>query len=203
MRRVILGELRTGALEGVLLDAIARAAGRPADAVRRAAMLSGDLGDTALLALTGTADELDAVGLVVGRAVMPMLASTAASAGEAVAAVGEASVEYKLDGARIQVHRHGDEVRIFTRSLAEITDRLPEVVEVVRAMPVTDVILDGETLALDENDAPRPFQDTMARFGAFDRLRVRIRLRVRCSMCCTRGSSTCCTSMAATSSTSR
>jgi DNA ligase-1 len=150
----------------VLLDAIARAAGRPAEAVRRAAMLSGDLGETALLALAGTADELEAVGLVVGRGVMPMLASTAATAAEAIASVGEASVEYKLDGARIQVHRRGDEVRILTRSLADVTDRLPEVVEVVRAMPVTDVILDGETLALDENDAPRPFQDTMARFGA-------------------------------------
>lgn len=166
VRRVILGELRTGALEGVLLDAIARAADRPPDSVRRAAMLSGDLGETALLALTGSAAELEEVGLVVGRGVMPMLASTAPSAAEAVAALGEASVEYKLDGARIQVHRQGDDVRIFTRSLAEITHRLPEVVEVVRSMPVTAVILDGETLALDENDAPRPFQDTMARFGA-------------------------------------
>ncbi|MEU1972767.1 ATP-dependent DNA ligase [Microbacterium sp. NPDC019599] len=164
--RVILGELRTGALEGVLLDAIARAADRPADVVRRAAMLSGDLGETAVLALTGTADELDAVGLVVGRAVLPMLASTAATVTEAVETLGEASVEYKLDGARIQVHRRGDDVRIFTRNLADITHRLPEVVDVVRAMPVTDVILDGETLALDENDSPRPFQDTMARFGA-------------------------------------
>ncbi|GAA1993817.1 ATP-dependent DNA ligase [Microbacterium pumilum] len=166
LSRVILGELRTGALEGVLLDAIARAAGRPADSVRRAAMLSGDLGETALLALTGTAEELDAVGLVVGRAVSPMLASTAATPSEAIGAVGEASVEFKLDGARIQVHRNGDDVRIFTRNLADITHRLPEVVEVVKAMPVTAVILDGETLALDENDAPRPFQDTMSRFGA-------------------------------------
>lgn len=164
--RVILGELRTGALEGVLLDAIARAADRPADVVRRAAMLSGDLGATARLALTGTAEALDAVGLEVGRAVLPMLASTAATVTEAVESVGEASVEYKLDGARIQVHRRGSEVRVFTRNLADITHRLPEVVEVVRSMPVTDVILDGETLALDENDAPRPFQDTMSRFGA-------------------------------------
>src|SRR6478735_3190737 len=166
LSRVILGELRTGALEGVLLDAIARASERPADTVRRAAMLSGDLGETALLALTGSVEDLEGVGLVVGRAVQPMLASTAATPSEAIAAVGEASVEYKLDGARIQVHRQGDDVRIFTRNLADITHRLPEVVEVVRAMPVTDVILDGETLALDEDDAPRPFQDTMARFGA-------------------------------------
>jgi DNA ligase 1 len=98
--------------------------------------------------------------------VLPMLASTAATVTEAVASTGEASVEYKLDGARIQVHRHGDDVRVFTRNLADITHRLPEVVEVVRRMPVHDVILDGETLALGEDDAPRPFQETMARFGA-------------------------------------
>ncbi len=163
---VLLGELRTGALEGVLSDAVARAADRPLEAVRRAAMLSGDLGGTALLALTGTAAQLDGVGLVVGRPVQPMLASTAASAGEALQATGEASVEYKLDGARIQVHRSGDEVRIFTRTLAEVTHRLPEVVEVVRGLPVRDVILDGETLALDEDGGPRPFQETMSRFGA-------------------------------------
>ena len=163
---VLLGELRTGALEGVLTDAVARAADRPVDAVRRAAMLSGDLGETALLAMTGTAAQLAAVGLVVGRPVQPMLASTAASAGAALEVTGEASVEYKLDGARIQVHRLGDDVRIFTRTLAEVTHRLPEVVEVVRRLPVRDVILDGETLALNEDGGPRPFQETMSRFGA-------------------------------------
>ncbi|MEE2568152.1 ATP-dependent DNA ligase [Pseudarthrobacter sp. J64] len=163
---VLLGELRTGALEGVLTDAVARAAGRPVDAVRRAAMLSGDLGGTALLALTGTAAELDAVGLVVGRPVQPMLAATASSTREALETTGEASVEYKLDGARIQVHRTGGEVRIFTRNLADVTHRLPEVVDVARGLPVRDVILDGETLALDEEGGPRPFQETMSRFGA-------------------------------------
>ncbi|WP_255767976.1 ATP-dependent DNA ligase [Pseudarthrobacter sulfonivorans] len=163
---VLLGELRTGALEGVLTDAIARAAGKPVDSVRRAAMLSGDLGGTALLAITGTAAELDAVGLVVGRPVQPMLAATAASASAALEVTGEASVEYKLDGARIQVHRLGDEVRIFTRTLADVTHRLPEVVEVVRGLRVRDVILDGETLTLDEDGGPRPFQETMSRFGA-------------------------------------
>ena len=163
---VLLGELRTGALEGVLTDAIARAAGKPVEAIRRAAMLSGDLGDTALLALTGTQAELDAVGLVVGRPVLPMLASTAASPGAALETTGEASVEYKLDGARIQVHRAGDHVSIFTRNLADVTHRLPEVVEVVRGLPLAQVILDGETLALDEEGGPRPFQETMARFGA-------------------------------------
>ncbi len=166
LARVILGELRTGALEGVLLDAIARAADRPAPAVRRAAMLSGDLGETAHLALAGSPGDLDAVGLVVGRGILPMLASTAPSAVAALEMTGEASVEYKLDGARIQVHRSGDDVRVFTRSLADITHRVPEIVDVARALPVRDVILDGETLALDEDGGPRPFQDTMARFGA-------------------------------------
>lgn len=163
--RVLLGEMRTGALEGVLLDAVARASGRPPASVRRAAMLSGDLGETALLALTATADELDAVGLVVGRPVLPMLAATAASASAALETTGEASVEFKLDGARIQVHRHDDDVRVFTRTLADITARVPEVVEVVRRMPAHSLILDGETLALDEDGAPRPFQETMSRFG--------------------------------------
>ncbi|GAA5029417.1 ATP-dependent DNA ligase [Microbacterium fluvii] len=164
--RVIMGELRTGALEGVLTDAVAKAADRPIAAVRRAAMLTGDLGETAVIALTGTVDELEGVGLVVGRGVAPMLASTAATTDEAVAITGPASVEYKLDGARIQVHRDGDEVRVFTRSLADITHRVPEIVAAVRELPASAVILDGETLALDEDGGPRPFQDTMARFGA-------------------------------------
>ncbi|MGN6220198.1 MAG: ATP-dependent DNA ligase [Microbacterium sp.] len=172
LARILLGELRTGALEGVLLDAVAKAADRTPAAVRRAAMLSGDLGETALLALTGSAAELDAVGLRVGRPVMPMLASTAGSTTEALAGLGAdgsavaASVEYKLDGARIQVHRDGDEVHVYTRSLAEITHRVPEIVDAVRALPAAQVILDGETLTLDEDGGPRPFQDTMARFGS-------------------------------------
>lgn len=166
LTRVLLGELRTGALEGVLLEAIARGSGREPAAVRRAAMLSGDLGETAHLAFTGTEDDLAAVGLVVGRPVLPMLAATAATAAEAVGLVGEASVEYKLDGARIQVHRQGDQVWVFTRNLADITARAPELVEVVRELPVRDAIFDGETLSLDEDGGPRPFQDTMARFGS-------------------------------------
>jgi DNA ligase-1 len=166
LRGMLLGEVRTGALEGVLTDAIARASDRPGEVVRRAAMLSGDLGETARVALTGPVEELGAIGLVVGRPVLPMLAATAPTAAAALEATGEASVEYKLDGARIQVHRAGDEVRVFTRNLADITHRVPEVVEVVRGMPVLDVILDGETLSLDEDGGPRPFQDTMSRFGA-------------------------------------
>jgi DNA ligase 1 len=95
-----------------------------------------------------------------------MLASTAADPAAALTVTGPASVEFKLDGARIQVHRRGDEVRVFTRRLADITTRVPEVVDAVLALPVRDVILDGETLSLDEDGGPRPFQDTMSRFGA-------------------------------------
>lgn len=166
LARAMLGELRTGALSGVLLDAIARAADHPAAIVRRAAMLSGDLGETARIALTGDEGDLEAVGLRVGRPVLPMLAATAATPSAALEVTGRASVEYKLDGARIQVHRHGDEVGVYTRSLADITHRVPEIVEIVRALPGHDVILDGETLSLDEDGGPRPFQETMSRFGA-------------------------------------
>lgn len=167
LARVMIGELRTGALEGVLLDAIAKGSEREASVVRRAAMLSGDLGATAWVALTGTPDELAAVGLEVGRGVLPMLAATAGSTAEALETLGvAASVEFKLDGARIQVHRDGDDVRVFTRSLADITHRVPELVEAVRALPAERVILDGETLSLDEDGGPRPFQDTMSRFGS-------------------------------------
>lgn len=164
--RAMLGELRTGALSGVLLDAIARAADRPPATVRRAAMLSGDLGETARVSLTGSEGDLEAIGLQVGRPVLPMLAATAATPTAALELTGRASAEYKLDGARIQVHRHGDEVGVYTRSLADITHRVPELVEIVRALPVNDVILDGETLSLDEDGGPRPFQETMSRFGA-------------------------------------
>ncbi|OMH23556.1 ATP-dependent DNA ligase [Tersicoccus phoenicis] len=163
--RVLLGEVRTGALDGVLTDAIAAASGHPVATIRRAVMLSGDLGGTARLALTEGEAALAAVGLVVGRPVLPMLAATAATPTAALTTTGKASVEYKLDGARIQVHRSGETVRVFTRSLAEVTERLPDVVAAVRALPVRDVILDGETLALDEAGAPRPFQQTMSRFG--------------------------------------
>lgn len=172
LSRVILGELRTGALEGVVTDAVAAASDRPLSTVRRAAMLTGDLGETAVIALTRTAAELESTGLLIGRAVMPMLASTAASVTAAIEALASedgqaaASVEYKLDGARVQVHRRGDEVRVFTRNLADITHRVPEIVEATLSLPVESVILDGETLSLDEDGGPRPFQDTMARFGS-------------------------------------
>ena len=165
--RLLTGELRQGALEGVVLDAVARAAGVPAAAVRRAHMLCGRLPDTAVTALTGGAPALEAVRLEVGRPVRPMLAGPASSLDAALADLGDdVTVEYKLDGARIQVHRDGDDVRVWTRSLREITGGVPELVTRIRSLPCRTAVLDGETLALDDDGRPRAFQDTMSRFGS-------------------------------------
>ncbi|WP_116451588.1 ATP-dependent DNA ligase [Blastococcus litoris] len=165
--RLIGGELRQGALEGVVLDAVATAADVPAASVRRAFMLSGRLDATAAAALAGGVEALGAVRLEVGRPVRPMLASPGSSLDAALADLGpDVTVEFKLDGARIQVHRDGDEVRVWTRTLREVTDGVPELVERVRALPCTTAVLDGETLALDDDGRPRAFQDTMSRFGS-------------------------------------
>ncbi|MBB3675115.1 ATP-dependent DNA ligase [Modestobacter versicolor] len=165
--RLLTGELRQGALEGVVLDAVATAADVPAASVRRAFMLSGRLPETAALALTGGVTALDAVRLEVGRPVRPMLASPGSSLDAALADLGsDVTVEFKLDGARIQVHRDGDVVRVWTRTLREVTDGVPELVDRVRALPCETAVLDGETLALDDDGRPRPFQDTMSRFGS-------------------------------------
>ncbi len=166
LRRLLTGELRQGALEGVMVEAVAKAAAVPAASVRRAHMLGGRLGPTALVALAEGRDALESIGLQLMRPIRPMLASTAADVGAAVAALGRVSVEWKLDGARIQVHRRDAEVAVFTRNLRDVTDRVPEVVEVVRALPVTSIVLDGETLTMGEDERPRSFQDTMSRFGA-------------------------------------
>jgi DNA ligase 1 len=166
LRRLLVGELRQGALAGVMADAIAKAATLPAALVRRAAMLSGDLGRVAVVALTDGESGLHAVGLEVGRGVQPMLASGAPDVAAALTDIGLASVEWKLDGARIQVHRDGDEVRIYTRNLNEITGRLPGVVEWARALPHRAVVLDGEAIGVDEDDRPHAFQDTMSSFGS-------------------------------------
>jgi DNA ligase-1 len=164
--RLLVGELRQGALEGVLLDAVARAAEVPGDAVRRAFMLSGSLPETAATALAGGAEALGKFRLTLGTPLRPMLASPAESLQDAIAELGAARVEYKLDGARIQVHRDGDDVHIYTRTLREITGSVPELVELARALPCRSVLLDGETLALNDDGRPRPFQETMSRFGA-------------------------------------
>ncbi|GAA2812273.1 ATP-dependent DNA ligase [Saccharopolyspora taberi] len=164
--RLLGGELRQGALEGVMLEAVATAARVPAEDVRRAFMLSGRLPATAEAALRGGGAELARFRLEVGRPLRPMLASPAETLDEAVAELGEVSVEYKLDGARIQVHRDGDDVHVYTRTLREITRSVPELVELVRGLDCRSIVLDGETLALDDSGRPRPFQETMSRFGA-------------------------------------
>ncbi len=165
--RLLTGELRQGALEGIMTDAIAQAAGLEAESVRRAFMLSGRLSATATAAMTGGEQALERFGLEIGRPVRPMLASPAESLESAWGEFGgNVSLEYKLDGARIQVHRDGDEVHIYTRTLREITDSVPELVELVRGLPCSSVVLDGETLALTDSGRPRPFQETMSRFGA-------------------------------------
>jgi DNA ligase-1 len=165
--RLLTGELRQGALEGVVLDATATASGVPAATVRRAFMLSGSLPDTAATALAGGAPALEAVHLRIGCPVRPMLASPGSSLDAALADLGEdVTVEHKLDGARIQVHRDGDVVRVWTRTLREVTDGVPELVGQVRSLPCRTAVLDGETLALDDDGRPRAFQDTMSRFGS-------------------------------------
>jgi DNA ligase-1 len=166
LRRLLIGDLRQGALEGVMTDAIAKAAGVPIAVVRRAAMLAGDLCRVAADALDGGEQVLADIGLEVLRPVLPMLAATASSVGEALEANGPSSVEWKLDGARIQAHRRGDDVRLFTRNLNEVTERLPGVADVVRRLPVQSVILDGEVYgaALSE-ESGGPFQETMSRFS--------------------------------------
>ncbi len=166
LRRLLVGELRQGALAGVMTDAIAKAASVPIALVRRAAMFSGDLGRVAELGLTAGEAGLRDIGLEVGRGVQPMLASGAPDVRTALDDIGLASVEWKLDGARIQVHRHDDDVRIYTRNLNDITGRLPGVVDWARALPARAVVLDGEAIGVDEDERPHAFQDTMSSFGS-------------------------------------
>ncbi|HLS79594.1 MAG TPA: ATP-dependent DNA ligase [Nocardia sp.] len=164
--RLLTGELRQGALTALVAEAVAEAAGVPVALVRRAHMLSGRLPVTAAAALRGGAEELLAFRLEIGRPIQPMLASPGASLEEATAEFdGQVSVEHKLDGARIQVHRAGETVRVFTRTLREITDSVPELVALVRGLDCRSVVLDGETLALTDDGRPRPFQETMSRFA--------------------------------------
>ncbi|TAM86933.1 MAG: ATP-dependent DNA ligase [Jatrophihabitans sp.] len=168
LRRLLGGELRQGALAGVMADAVAQASGLPAAAVRRAAMLCGELPAVAAAALRG--EGLDAFALRVGRPLGPMLAQTATSVADALQRLGGPGIfETKLDGARIQVHRDGDDVRIFTRSLDEITARLPEVVSFVRSLPGGSLVADGEAIALRPDGRPAPFQVTAGRYGSHAR----------------------------------
>ena len=160
--RLLTGGLRQGALSGLMADAIAKAAGLSAELVRRALMLSGDLCRTAELALGSGEDGLRSVGFELFRPVLPMLASIADTVADAVACFDRSSVEWKLDGIRVQIHRAGGDVRIYTRNLNDITDRLPGIVDTARRLPVRRAVLDGEAIWMGDN-GPAAFQDTVAR----------------------------------------
>ena len=174
------GELRQGALAGIMTDAVAKAAEVDIAMVRRASMLAGDLPAVADAAMRSGAAALERFGLQVGRPVQPMLAKPATSVAAALEAMGgPAAIEWKLDGVRIQVHRDGEAVAVFTRTLDPITDRVPEIVESVLALPVRSIVLDGEAIALRANGRPRPFQETAsraARRGNVEQLRHEVPL---------------------------
>jgi ATP-dependent DNA ligase I len=165
VKRLFTGELRQGALAGLMADAIAKAAGVPAELVRRALMLSGDLTRTAEIAMTTGEAGLRGVGFEIFRPILPMLASAAETVQEAVSSFERASVEWKLDGIRIQIHRRGDEVRIYTRNLNEITRALPGIVDAVRRLSVSQAVLDGEALWMGD-EGPAAFQDTVSQIDA-------------------------------------
>jgi DNA ligase-1 len=168
LAHLVLGELRQGALEAIVLDAVARAAGLPADEVRRAHMFAGDAAEVAAAALVGGAAALRGVGLRLFRPVLPMLAQPADGVEEALRRLGRAAFEYKLDGVRVQVHRAGRDVRVFTRRLNDATASVPEIVEAAASLPAREVVLDGEAIALRPDGTPHPFQVTMGRFGTRD-----------------------------------
>jgi ATP-dependent DNA ligase I len=165
VRRLFTGELRQGALAGLAIDAIAKAAGVSGEIARRALMLSGDLTRTAEIAMTSGDEGLRDVGFELFRPIFPMLASTAESVDAAVKSFERASVEWKLDGIRIQIHRRADEVRVYTRNLNDITHALPGIVDAVRRLPVTQAVFDGEALWMG-HDGPAAFQDTVSRIDS-------------------------------------
>lgn len=165
LKRLIVGELRQGALEGILVEALAGAFRVDAALVRRAVMLSGDPRRVARAIRERGASGLDEFRLELGRPLQPMLAQPADDIAAALSGADETALEYKLDGARIQVHRSGGDVRVFTRSLLDVTSRVPEIVEAVGRLPVRSIVLDGEAIALRADGRPQPFQTTMRRFG--------------------------------------
>jgi DNA ligase 1 len=163
--RLLHGELRQGALEGVMVDAVAKAAGAPPASLRRAVMMAGDLASVARAVIVDGEPALARFAVQLLRPVQPMLAESAVDLEEALRDAGDPLVEQKLDGARIQVHKAGDLVRVYSRGLREVTPAVPEVVEAAAAFPARDVILDGEVIVLRPDGTPVPFQDTMRRFG--------------------------------------
>ncbi|MEV7990877.1 ATP-dependent DNA ligase [Streptomyces sp. NPDC086077] len=163
---LLTGEVRQGALEAVAVEGLARATGAPATDVRRAVMLAGSLQDVAQALLAEGPEALDRFRLTVGRPVLPMLAHTTSSVTEAIGKLGACAVEEKLDGIRVQVHRDGDDVRLYTRTLDDITDRLPELTSAARELRGERFVLDGEVIAFDETGRPRSFQETAGRVGS-------------------------------------
>jgi DNA ligase-1 len=181
LTRLLIGDLGQGALAGVMTAAVAHAAEVPEADVRRALTLHGDLPEIARIALREGSDGLAAVRLEVGRPLSPMLAGSAPDVGAAIEKTGRAAVEYKLDGARVQIHRDGDAVRVFTRTLDDVTTHVPEAVEAALALRASALVLDGEVIALREDGRPQPFQVTGSRFGSrrdLDKLRREIPLSV-------------------------
>jgi len=162
--RLIVGELRQGALEGVMLEAVAAAAELPGAEIRRAATHAGGIPQVARAALTGGKDGLQQFEIKPMQPVLPMLAQPAEDVAAALKDLGRALLEWKLDGARIQVHKSGSEVRVFTRNLNDVTARVPEVLTALKDVP-SSLILDGEAIALRSDGRPHPFQVTMRRFG--------------------------------------
>jgi DNA ligase-1 len=162
---LILGELRQGALEGIMLEAVAKAAGISLERVRHAAMVAGDVTAVARTLLERGEAGLAEYDVRLFQPVQPMLAQTADDIADALDNLGEAALEFKMDGARVQVHKSGDDVVVFSRSLNKVTAAVPEIVEAVRALPAKELILDGEVLSLKPDGRPQPFQVTMRRFG--------------------------------------
>jgi len=165
LSNLLMGEIRQGALEGLMADAVAQAAMVPVTRVRRAAMMAGGIAEVARAALERGADGLNLFDVRLFRPVQPMLAQSAEDAAEAIGLLGEAALEFKLDGARVQAHKSDDEVAVYSRGQNEVTAAVPEIVEVVRALPHRELILDGEVLCMAGGGRPHPFQTTMRRFG--------------------------------------
>jgi DNA ligase-1 len=178
--RLLFGELRQGALEGILVEAVARASGLGGASIRRAMMMAGALAPVARAALVAGEAGLGGFGVQLFQPVQPMLAQPAEDVNEALVHLHEdVSLEWKLDGARIQAHKRGNDVRVFSRNLRDVTSAVPEVVDAMRALDVQELIVDGEVIALRGDGSPHPFQTTMQRFGRkldVERLRAEIPL---------------------------
>ena len=163
--RLIIGELRQGSLEGIMIEALARAADVPVEKIRAAAMLSGDLSLAGRAALEKGSAGLDQFQIHILHPFQPMLAQTATDVGDALDSLGEAALEYKMDGVRIQAHKAGKDIRIFTRNLNDVTQAVPDLVEILLGISANNLVLDGEALALEKGGKPYPFQISMRRFG--------------------------------------